>query len=210
MPPRIRQIPTPLIGIDPRTVMPRQPGESTYDYRFRRSVTSYGQTPYERRIWLAQQRGIGRSAARGHAARGGITETQSRTQRTLEQTGLTPSVLYRNTLRGWLTDHGYTPDATGMNWTALMKLGPRIRWMYNAAGSDQGRVLPEDILEAIEFERDNFLPPGWAYNRIWDKYNDMVAYREYLDKAPGNMHWAEFLNVHPYLPSLTPAWWYYH
>jgi hypothetical protein len=41
MPPRIRQIPTPLIGIDPRTVMPRQPGESTYDYRFRRSVTSY-------------------------------------------------------------------------------------------------------------------------------------------------------------------------
>jgi hypothetical protein len=139
MPPRIRQIPTPLIGIDPRTVMPRQPGESTYDYRFRRSVTLYGQTPYERRIWLAQQRGIGRSAARGHAARGGITETQSRTQRTLEQTGLTPSVLYRNTLRGWLTDHGYTPDATGMNWTALMKLGPRIRWMYNAAGSDQGR-----------------------------------------------------------------------
>lgn len=208
---RRTSIPSPF-SPDPNIVIaPRQPGESAYSYRYRRSLELYGQTPYERRIWLAKQRGIGYTAARGHAPARGETESQRRNRLSVEQFGQTASQIYRSELRTWLEEHGYTPDTTLMTWTDLIRLAPRLRYMYNAAG-ETGRVTPIMIYEAIQLERDKFLPPGWAFDRLWEKYDDMVSYREYADKQPGHDHYVtEYLQLKVYLPG-PPAiqWWYYH
>lgn len=191
-------------------ILPRQPGETLYQYRYRRTVSLYGQTPYQRRIYLAAQRGIGTTAGRGHAPSGGETESQRRNRISLELFGQTSSQRYRAGLREWLDEHGYTPELTGMTQTDLMRLGARLRYMYNAAG-EGGRVYPQMIYDAVQLEHENALPAGWAFQRLWEKYDAMVAYREYRDKDPGRAAWVQYQQVKPYIPSgLSANWWYYH
>jgi len=167
----------------------------------------FGQTPYERRISLARQRGIGVTAARGHQTAGGETESQRRNRLSVEQFGLTVSQRRRTELTQWLTDHDYTPENTNMTWTQLIRLAARLRYMYGGAGT----VSPEMIADAVDLENDNVLESGWAFERLWQKYDDMVAYREYRDPLPGRGNWiGEYLQVGVFIPSLAPQWWYYH
>lgn len=166
----------------------------------------FGQTPYERRIALAQQRGIGLTAARGHATGTQETESQRRNRISVEQTGFTVSQLRRANLTEWLEDTGYTPENTGMTWTDLIRLAPRLRYMYGGGGT----VTPEMIADAVELEREETLERGWAFERLWRKYDDMVAYRTYRDAMPGRGSYIEYLQVTPFVPSLAPQWWYYH
>jgi hypothetical protein len=187
-------------------IPPRGPDETAYAYRKRRTLALFGQTPYERRIALARQRGIGVTAARGHAPASGETESQRRNRLSVEQYGQTVSQRRRAELTQWLEEHGYTPDATNMTWTQLIRLAARLRYMYGGGGT----VTPDMIAEAIDLEHDEFLESGWAFERLWAKYDDMVAYREYRDREPGKADWAEYLQVHPFIPSLAPQWWYYH
>lgn len=198
-------------GNEPIFILPRQPGESTYQYRYRRSLSLYGQTPYQRRIFLAQQRGVGLSAARGHGERGGLTESQRRNRQSVLNTGLTVSQIRNSELRAWLEQYGYTPELTGMSWTNLIRLAPRLRWMYDAVGDDGARVLPEMIYNAVILETEGELEPGWAFNRLWQKYDDMISYRQFTDKQPGNESWVgEYLQVQVFVPSIEPQWYYYH
>jgi hypothetical protein len=170
-------------------------------------MAMFGQTPYERRIFLAQQRGIGVTAARGHAASGGETESQRRNRLSVEQFGLTVSQRRRADLTTWLEDNGYTPDATNMTWTQLIRLAPRLRYMYGGGGT----VTPEMISDAVDLEIEGELEAGWAFERLWAKYDDMVSYREYRDPMPGRGNWiGEYLQVGVFIPSLAPQWWYYH
>lgn len=81
--------------------------------------------------------------------------------------------------------------------------------MYDAVG-EGGRVTPEMIADARDLEADEFLEPKWAFNRLWQKYDDMISYREFVDKEPGKEHWGEYLQVRVFIPSLAPQWWYYH
>jgi hypothetical protein len=206
MPPR-----PPLIspGSGAEFLTPRQEGETAYAYRKRRSLFLTGQTPYERRIASAQARGIGRTAARGHQ-RSGETESQRRNRISVENFGLTVSQRRRAELTAWLTDNGYTPESTNMTWTQLLRLAARLRYMYNAVGPG-GRVTPAMIADAIELENsEEVLEKGWAFERLWQKYDDMISYRETRNRLPGLGSWAEYQQVHPFIPSLAPQWWYYH
>jgi hypothetical protein len=81
--------------------------------------------------------------------------------------------------------------------------------MYDAVHQG-GRVTPEMIADAIDLETDNYLDKGWAFERLWQKYDDMVAYRIYSDKIPGNQNWGEYIQIRTYIPSMAPQWWYYH
>lgn len=96
-----------------------------------------------------------------------------------------------------------------MTWTALLRLAARLRYMYDAAGPT-GRVTPEMIADAIDLEADEYLEPGWAFERLWEKYDDMVSYRQFADKDPGHEHWGEYYQMHVYIPALPATWWYYH
>jgi hypothetical protein len=78
--------------------------------------------------------------------------------------------------------------------------------MYGGAGT----VSPEMIADAIALEQDGELEVGWAFERLWRKYDDMVSYRTYRDAMPGRGSWVEYLQVSPFVPSLAPQWWYYH
>lgn len=188
-------------------ILPRQPGETTYQYRQRRSLSKYGQTPYQRRIYLAQQRGIGISAARGHGIVGGETESQRRNRINQQRYGATTSQLRWAYDHNWLVAYNYTPTLTGMSWTQLHRLAARLRYMYEPPGY---RVSPQMIYEAMQLERDGELEPGWAFERLWAKYDDTIAYREFRDKVPGNADWSEYQQVHVYIPQLAIQWWYYH
>lgn len=210
MPPRM-PIPTPFSPNPNQIILPRQPGESQSQYRYRRTLEKYGQTPYQRRIWLAQQRGIGYSAARGHGVRQGETESQRRNRLSVENFGRTVSQIRRANAISWLEEHGYTPELTGFTWTDLIRLEPRLRYMYDAP--EEARVTPQMIYQVVQLEKEGLLEPGWAFNRLWEKYDDMISYREYQDKQPGHDHYIdEFLQLHPTEPDAQPTiqWWYYH
>ncbi|HEV2352690.1 MAG TPA: hypothetical protein VGR89_00465 [Puia sp.] len=194
---------------DGTLILGRQPGESAYQYRYRRTVTMYGQTPYQRRIFLAQQRGIQGGAARGHGIVGGETESQRRNRISRQNTGFSVSQLRRTELRQWLEDYGYTPDTTGMSWTNLIRLAPRLRWMYTHT-SPGARVLPLMIYNATQLERDNDLPAGWAFERLWRKYDDMMSFRMFADKDLGRESWAEYMQVGVFIPQVAIQFWYYH
>lgn len=191
-------------------IPPRQPGETAYAYRYRRSVTLFGQTPYERRIFLAQRRGQNLSEARGHGRQAGRTESQIRAERFRERIGfdISESAYRAAYAENWLRSHGYTPEITGMSWTQLLRLEPRLRYMYNATGPG-GRVTPAMIAEATRLEATNQLERGWAFERLWRKYEDMLAYREFRDRRPGAESWAEYQAVHDFVPSLAIQWWFY-
>lgn len=190
-------------------IPPRQPGETPYQYRVRRSVSLFGQTPYQRRIFLAQQRGQTLSQARGHGRQSGETESQRRNRISLEQFGLTVSQRRTAELQGWLIQHGYTPQATGMSWTQLIRLAARLRYMYDTAGPG-ARVTPAMIASAVALEQDNSLERGWAFERLWQKYNDMQEYRAYRNPVPGRVSYYEYQQVHDFIPQLAIQWWYYH
>jgi hypothetical protein len=208
MPPRSPRI-QPVNPDEPGHIAPRLPGESAYQYRYRRSLGLYGQTPYQRRIFLAQRRGQTTSQARGHGRQAGETESQRRNRISLEDFGLTVSQRRRSELRGWLVEHGYTPETTGMTWTQLLRVAARLRWMYDATGP-AGRVTPAMIAEATALERNNTLQKGWAFERLWRKYDDMQQYREFRDRQPGRESWSEYQAVHDFVPTLAVQWWYYH
>lgn len=96
-----------------------------------------------------------------------------------------------------------------MTWTNLLRLAARLRYMYDAAG-ESGRVTPDMIAHAIDLETDEYLEKGWAFARLWEKYDAMVSYRQFSDKDPGHEQWGEYLQVHVFIPSIEPQWWYYH
>lgn len=190
-------------------IPPRGPNESAYDYRVRRTMALYGQTPYERRIFLAQQRGIGLTAARGHATGTSETESQRRNRLSVQQYGETVSQRRTRIAREWLEANGYTPELTGMSWTSLQRLEPRLRYMFEGRGEGTW-VTPEMIRDARDLEESGELESGWAFERLWQKYEDTRDYREYQKKLGGRASWAEYRVVNPYIPSLAPQWWYYH
>jgi|SRR5215831_18311364 len=108
----------------------------------------------------------------------------------------------------WLYNNGYTPDNTGMTWNDLRTLYVRLRWLYEN-NAESGRITPEMILEAIRLEDEGVLESGWAFERIWRKYDDQLAYKQYHDPVPGRESWTEYQQVHDYVPGLSKAWWYY-
>lgn len=96
-----------------------------------------------------------------------------------------------------------------MTWTQLINLAPRLRWIYNNASSSS-RITPRMIYDAVQLEYEGRLERGWAFERIWRKYDDMQSYRGFSDKQPGQDSWAEYQQVNVFIPDLAPAWWYYH
>lgn len=208
MPPRAPRI-QPVNPDTATFVAPRLPGESAYQYRYRRSVALYGQTPYQRRIFLGRQRGQTTTQARGQHGGPGETESQRRNRISVENFGQTVSQLRRSELQGWLVEHGYTPDVTGMTWTQLIRLAARLRYMYDSAGPG-ARVTPGMIREAVDLEETNTLERGWAFERLWQKYDDMIEYRDYRNPVPGRVSYYEYQQVHDFIPVLAIQWWYYH
>jgi len=148
MPPRIRPL------------MPRQPGETQYAYRNRRSLEIYGVSLYQRRIASAEARGMSRTSARGHVANEGQVR-QNRFAAAHPTESRPYYVVYRSDLRVWLDDHGYTPENTGMTQTDLMRLGPRIRWMVENS-HPASHITPDMIQGAVNLEHDGDIPPGWG------------------------------------------------
>lgn len=187
-------------------IQPRQPGESAYAYRTRRSIALYGQTPYQRRIFLAQQRGIGRTAARGHAPRGGQSEYQQRRQRYIQQTGVIPSVLTTAYAQNWLISNGFTPESTGASWTYLYRMEPSLRGLYLRAPN--APVTPQMVYEGIQYEADQEVEPGWTAERARERLQATIAYQDFRDKSPGNYDWTV---TRPFVSVETDIhWWYYH
>lgn len=188
-------------------IPPRQPGETAYAYRKRRTLALTGQTPYQRRIFLGQQRGIGRTAARGHGP-SGQAEYQRRRQRTVQRTGVIPSVLTRAYAQNWLITNGFTPETTGASWTYLFQMEPSLRALAERTSPD-ARMQPADIAMGVQLETDGVAPPGWTIDRLRGRVIDTVAYQDFNDKEPGRYDWTV---VRLFAPSddLHIKWWYYH
>lgn len=205
-------IPAPQIPLIPPEIPPRQAGESAYDYRTRRTLALYGQTPYQRRLWLASQRGIGTSAGRGHGRNRvtGETESQRRNRIAVQNTGSTVSQNYRATLRQWLISNGYTPQTTLMSWSNLLRLAPRLRAIQTMR--PDAPITPDMIYNAVELEQQNELDKGWAFDRTWRRYDDTITYRIYSDRDPGRESWYVFRPLYDYIPEdrMVITWWYYH
>lgn len=201
-----RIIPIGLPDFD-QIIPPRGPRESATQYRTRFTLARYGQTPYERRIWLGQQRGLTVTQARGRHAPAGMTESEYRRRQSVEATGVPYYVTYRADLRAWLIDNGYTPQSTGMTWTQLDRSAARLRWM-NANSSPGSHITPAMIAHARSLEIDGTLEPGWAYERIRSKYIAMYAYKRDRDSSLGRADWDEYLTERDSI-DLPPEWWYY-
>jgi hypothetical protein len=222
MPPRRRNPPLPPLGpggppsaaIPPdQFILPRQPGETRYIYEYRRSVALYGKTPYQMRKERAQARGKTVSEARGHGILGGETESQRRNRVSREETGMSVSQLYRANALGWLEEHGYTPDTTQMSWTQLIRLEPRLRYLREYGHIENGITSwpePDEIHLAVDLENEHSLERGWAFERIWQKYDDTIAYRQFRDVQPGRASRSEYMSIRVYVPQLAPSWWWYH
>jgi hypothetical protein len=181
-------------------ILPRQPGETAYAYRKRRTVALTGETPYQRRIRNAQARGLSTTEARGHKA----GESATRRERTLARTGLTPWQLWSYDQIAWLMDNGFTPETTGWSWNQLIRIAPRLRYMNNHA-SPGAQVTPDMIAEALTFERTSNLPSEWTWERVNEKYLDIYEFYERGDVQPARMHYFQ-----DRIPQMDVAWWYYH
>lgn len=188
---------------------PRQPGESAYSYRNRRSIALTGQSLYQRRVAAGRARGLTTSEARGHAPTpAGTTEYQRRRQRTLQQYGLTPSQLRYLQIDRELNAAGFTPASTGISQTNLRRLWPRLRWI-NANTSPGGMLSPDVIHEAADMERDGFLPRGFIYERINNRYDAMYEFKMMNSNNTGRYFWFNEYRA-DYDGFTTAAWWYYH
>lgn len=185
-------------------ILPRQPDESDYQYRKRRMIELTGETPYQRRKRLGQARGLSTAEARGHKARGGLTEYQRRRQQTLRQYGKTPWELWRDQRIVWLQDNGFTPETTGWSWNRLIQISPKLQWM-NERTSPAGQITPGMMLEARDYEIQGVLEADWSWYRLQEKYEDTLDYVEYGDRNGGRYHW-----FNDRIPELSAAWWFYH
>lgn len=202
MPPSLPQQPqilTNWLG-EPVTILPRQPGETTYAYRNRRNISLTGESLYQRRIRQGQARGLSTQAARGQAP----GEAARRRQQTIQRTGLTPWQLWSQNQVSWLTANGFTPETTGWSWNRLIRIAPRLRWI-NEHSTAGGAVTPDMILDATTFERTSALPSEWTWERINVKFIDMQEYLQYHNREPGRFHWFQ-----DRIPELPVQWWYYH
>lgn len=191
-----------------QVIPPRLPNETPYQYRVRRTLARYGQTPYQRRIFLGQQRGLGSRAAAGHRTPPGVTEYQVRRQQYIESTGVIPSVLTQAYARNWLISNGFTPETTGASWTYLYQMEPSLRNLANRT-SPEARMQPDDIRMAVQLEKDEVAPARWTIDRLRGRLFDTVEYQDQRDKDPGNY---DYNVVRLYAPSddLDIKWWYYH
>lgn len=196
-------------------IPPRQPGETRYAYANRRSRALTGQTLYQRRIARAQAAGLNRQQARGHGAPVagspilgaiGETEYQRRNRLSVERTGLT---LYQRRIMAidaWLIAEGYTPATTGMSWTSLRGIQPRLKWINNNT-SPNGGITPGMIEEMTDYERLGMIPRGWVADRINKRFEAMYEFKQ-GNPATGRFWW---FNDGAYgLPQSQAQWWYYH
>lgn len=192
-------------------IPPRRANETAWEYRVRYTLAKYGETPGERRARLGRERGLSKRAAQGHGreATQRETESQRRNRLSVQQYGETVSQRRRRLARDWLTDNGYTPEATGMTWTSLLRLEPRLRYMFDGYGEGT-KVTPQMIHDARDLEFEGELEAGWAFERLWQRYESTKDYRENKRRLQGQADWAEYQTVHVYIPSLAPQWWYYH
>ena len=186
-------------------ILPRQPGESAYSYRNRRSIALTGQTLYERRKASGLSRGLTTSEARGHApAPNGQTEYQRRRARTMERYGLTPSQLRYQQLDTWLAINGFSPATTGFSQTQLRQLAPRLKWM-NENSAPGGEIYPALLYEARQMEFEDDVEPEWTYNRIMQRYDAMYEFKVMHNRELGNFFW-----FRERIPDMSTVWWYYH
>lgn len=185
-------------------ILPRQPGETEYAYRKRRTIELTGETPYQRRKRLGRAGGLSTAEARGHRTRGGVTEYQRRRAQTLRQYGKTPWELWRDQRIQWLTDNDFTPETTGWSWNRLIQISPRLQWLNDRA-APSGQITPGMMLEARDYEQQGVLESDWSWYRINEKYEDTLDYVEYNSSQAGREHW-----FYDRIPELSAAWWYYH
>lgn len=189
----------------PPAVPPRQPGESRYAYSNRRSLALTGKSLYQRRVESGLASGLSRREARGHG--GGLTEYQRRNLRSVEQTGLT---LYQRRIQAidsWLSQNGFTPVTTGLSWTALRRIQPRLKWI-NENTSPGGRLTPDMILERTDMEKLGTIERGWVTDHVFKRYEAMYEFQVNGNRAPGNFYW--FNEGGSDEPRETAQWWYYH
>lgn len=198
-PPRAPQILTNYLG-ESVTILPRQPGETAYAYRNRRSITLTGETLYQRRITKGRARGLTTTEARGQQP----GEYARRAEYTQRVYGQTPWQIWRDRQLAWLVNNGFTPETTGWSWNKLLRIAPRLRYL-NEHASPQGQILPEMIQEANSDEQMGVLPSDWTWERINEKYIDTVEYLEYNNREPGRIHW--FMDR---IPEMPVQWWFYH
>lgn len=186
-------------------VPPRQPGETPYAYRKRRSLALTGKTPYQRRIERGLALGRTRQEARGKPV---TTETEygRRNRISIEQTGLTVTQRRNQAIDFWLLTHGFSPATTGMSQTALRYIQPRLRYI-NEHTSPGGSITPGLIRDAIDLEAEGEYERGWVTDRVFKRYDSM---REFADgrNATGNFYW--FLEGGASADPSWQLWWYYH
>jgi hypothetical protein len=183
----------------PAPVPAQQPGESTYAYRNRVNLARYGKSTYQLRVDRARARGLTTSEARGHAPAAGQTEYQRRRQRSIEQTGQTPSQIWRARQIQWLQQNGYTPQTTGWSWSRLIVAAPRIRYL-NAAGSPGNDVSPGFLFDGMQQAGSE-----WTWEHFNEKYWSTKEWLEQNDNTRGRFHWFQDREE-----AMPVAWWYYH
>ena len=181
-------------------ILLRQPGETLYGYRNRRSVTLTGETLYQRRIRQARARGLTTTEARGHRP----GEAERRRRITIADYGLTPWQLWRRNQVQWLIENGYTPESTGWSWNKLIRFAPRLRWLVNNTAPG-AQILPSMLLEAKQFEAASNLPSGWSEEALNEKYFSTFEYVQQNDNRRGRWHWFQ-----DRIPEMPVQWWYYH
>lgn len=189
---------------DPPQILPRQPGESAYAYRNRRSVSLTGETLYQRRKRQGQARGLTTAEARGHKTVNGVTEYQRRRQRVLQQTGQTPWQIWQNRQLLWLQQNGFTPQETGWSWAKLVRAAPWLRYL-NEHASPGGQMSPDMLMEATVLESEGAFESEWGYNHLYQRYVSTKEYLEQDSKRSGNWYW-----FHDRIPDMPQQWWYYH
>lgn len=186
-------------------IPPRQPNETAYAYRTRRSLALYGQTPYQRRIARGLAAGKTRQEARGKPLTA-ETEYQRRNRLSVQRTGLTVTQRRNQAIDFWLLTHGFTPATTGMSQTALRHIQPRLRWI-NDNTAPGGKITPGLIREAIEYERIGEYEPGWVTDRVFKRYDAM---REFEDGRNQTGNWYWFNEGGASADPSWQLWWYYH
>jgi hypothetical protein len=190
----------------PPAVPGRQPGETAYQYRARRTQALYGQTPYARRVASARAKGQTLTQARrGRAVATPAQEYEQRAAATAAAHGATPYQMAVARADAWLTANGYTPATTGMSASALRRVEPRLRYINE--NSPTGQLTPALIHAAATMEADGELEPGWITDRIAKRYQSMIDFMN-GDKARGNFYW--FFDGGDGEEYPWAAWWYYH
>lgn len=187
---------------------PRQPGETPYQYRNRRSIALYGQTLYERRIASGRARGINQREAAGHAPVAGRTEYQIRAERTQARYGLSPTQLYYRRIDDEMDQAGFSPELTGLSRTALRRIWPRLKWI-NSNTSPGGELSPGMLAQTRTGELEGDFPRGWTVDHVNQRYESMYEFKVERQNQTGNFYW--FREYKPNYEDELPAnWWYYH